>query len=559
MNNSGICGKLFGRVAILLLVLSPVAWPQVTAPKVAPAEVAPETPKDTLGRTTPRGAVLSFLSAARKGNAEIAALYLNTPLRGEDAHNLARQLALVLDRRLPARINEISDKPEGSLDDSLTPNEDLVGTISTATGDLDILLERVDRGKAGEVWVFSKKTLDAIPDVYQELSTPTVEKVLPQILVTSKLANIPLFEWLAVFPGLPLLYLSLGLLNRILTSVVGITRRYLRKDAAPANPNLLPPPIRLLILAGIIRWLLTKVDLPLLARQFWSTATLVIAIAACVWLLLLVNGWSERYLLKRHRSRGLSGYASVLRLMRRVVDGLVLFGGLLFSLFHFGVDPTAALAGLGVGGVAVALAAQKTLENVIGGISLIADKAVRVGDFLKVGELLGTVEEVGLRSTRIRTLDRTLVSLPNGQIANMSLESFSARDKFWFHPALGLRYETTPDQLISIVAGVRKLLAEHPSVDLASVRVRFLRFGSFSLDVDIFSYLFARDWDDFLRIQEELLLAIMETVELAEAEIALPSQTTYLKSDSSAEHKQASCSSSTANISRRDEETELHR
>jgi MscS family membrane protein len=206
---------------------------------------------------------------------------------------------------------------------------------------------------------------------------------------------------------------------------------------------------------------------------------------------------------------------------------------LLFTLRHFGIDLTAALAGLGVGGIAVALAAQKTLENVIAGISLIADQAVHVGDTLKLGDVVGTVQDVGLRSTSIRTLDRTLVSVPNGQIANMSLEILSVRDKFWFHPLIGLRYETSPAQLRSIINGIHELLVEHPCLDASSVRVNFLRLSTFSLDVDIFSYVFAGDWAEFLRIQEGLLLRVIEIVHQAGAEVAFPSQTTYLATDSS--------------------------
>jgi MscS family membrane protein len=186
------------------------------------------------------------------------------------------------------------------------------------------------------------------------------------------------------------------------------------------------------------------------------------------------------------------------------------------------------LAGLGVGGIAVALAAQKTLENVIAGASLIFDQAVRVGDSLKMGDIVGTVDSVGLRSTRIRTLDRTVVSVPNSQIANASLETFSVRDKFWFHPVVALGYETTPDQLHAVVDGIRRLLVEHRAIDPPSVRVRLLRLGAFSLDIDVFAYVLARDWDDFLEIQEELLFGVTELVSKAGTRIALPSQTMYV-------------------------------
>src|SRR5882672_7817019 len=165
----------------LIVLLCPFALAQIVPPKSAtPAEVKPELPADTLGRSSPRGAVLGFLAAARKGNTAIAALYLDTPLRGADAEALAHQLAAVLDRRLPARLNQLSDKPEGSLPDPLKPDEDLVGTITTANGDLDILVERVDRGKMGKVWLFSRNTLQSIPEVFEELGTPPVERVLPE-------------------------------------------------------------------------------------------------------------------------------------------------------------------------------------------------------------------------------------------------------------------------------------------------------------------------------------------------------------------------------------------
>jgi len=489
--------------------------------------VKDEAPQDALGRDTPRGTVLGFLAAARK-DISVAALYLDTPLRGPDAEELAHQLAVVLDARLPARLNELSDKPEGSVPDPLKPNEDLVGTISTAKGDLPILLERVDRGKIGRVWLFSSKTLQSIPEVYAELNSPPIEGVLPTFLV-KRVGSVPVFQWLAVFVGLPLLYLLTGLLDRLIGLAVGMfCRRLLGKDQT-SNPRILLAPFRLLIVAFAIRWAVSGTGLPLLARQFWSTIALIFTIVACIWTLILLNSWGERFLVSRRP--GLSGSGAVLRLVRRFLDGIILFGGLLFTLYHFGVNPTAAFAGIGVGGIAVALAAQKTLENLIAGVSLIADKAVAVGDCLKIGDTVGTIEQVGLRSTRIRTLDRTMVSLPNGQISNMSLETLSARDKFWFHPVLGLRFETNASQMRSTLSEIRTLLLKNSNVERSSVRVRFVAIGQSSLNVEIVAYLYASDWNQFLEIQEQLLLSILEIVHHAGAEIAFPSHTLYLSSD----------------------------
>ena len=531
--------KHLGRAVVLsLLLLScPTLWSQAVPAKSASAEAPPAAPADTIGRGTPRGTVLGLLSAARNQNLGIAALYLNTPLRGAEAETLARQLAEVIDRRLPARLNEISDMPEGSQRDPLKPDEDLVGVIQTANGDLDIVVERIDRGKAGKVWLFSRKTLVSIPEAFQELNDSTLERFLPNFMITTRVAEIPLYELVAIFLGMPLLYWLTGVLNLVVSLAAGVLRRRLRRNADLPNPQVLRPPFRLLLLALVIRWLASTLPLPLLARQFWSTTALMIVVVACMWLLMLLNERGERYLVGQRRS--LSGSAAVLRLVRRLIDAIILFSGLLFTLYHFGVNLTATLAGLGVGGIAVALAAQKTLENVIAGVSLVVDRAVNVGDFLNLGDIQGTVVEVGLRSTRIRTLDRTVVSLPNGQIANMRLETLSVRDKFWFHPVVGLRYETTPVQLHSFMAGVRSLLNEHANVDSITVRVRFVRFGASSLDVDIFAYVFAPDWNNFLEIQEELLFGIMDTVRKAGAEIAFPSQSLYLVADKSDKLNQA--------------------
>jgi MscS family membrane protein len=473
--------------------------------------------------------VFGFLSAAQKKDYDVAAEYLDTRAHGAAATNLAQQLSVVLDQRLPARLNELSDTPEGSGWDPLNSNRDLVGTITSDNGDVQILLERVSRGKAGPVWLFSSKTLDAIPDLYQEVEAVNVDAALPGFLVTTRILGIQLFEWVAIFLGLPGLYLLTGLLNRLCGSIFGQLRRGLGNGSETKNPEILHKPTRLLLIALVITWLRPKVGLSLLARQFWGSTATVISVTAIVWILILLSSRVEHYASRRLRQRNLSGTASVLRLMRGVVDLLLVFAGALVILHYFGVNPTAALAGLGVGGIAVALAAQKTLENVIGGVSLIFDQVVRVGDTLKVGDIFGTVDEIGLRSTRIRTLDRTVVSVPNGQMATMTLETFSARDKFWFHPAIGLRYETTSAQMTGVVNGIRTLLLEHHFVERSSVRTRFLAVSCSSLDVDVFAYVYARDWNAFLEIQEGLLISIMEIIQEAGTQLAVPSRTVYVE------------------------------
>ncbi len=415
----------------------------------------------------------------------------------------------------------MSNQPEGSQRD-LRYDQDLVGTIASAEGNVEILVERVSRDNRS-VWLFANETLDRIPELYQEISALTVDRFLPPFLVDTRLGKIVLYEWLFLFVGLPAIYLLTGVLNRILSPIAGLLLRRLRHRPNLRNPQAIPVPIRLLLVALFINWFLSMVSLPLLARQFWSSTSSIFIIGGSVWLSFLLNSYLERRLRRRLMTTGNTSAVSVLRLGQRVFDVLILFIGLLIAMYHFGINPAAAIAGLGVGGIAVALAAQKTLENVIGGISIISDRVVRVGDTLKVGDMVGAIEDIGLRSTRIRTLDRTILSVPNGQIANLSLENLSARDKFWFHPNLSLRYDATAAQIDAAMAGIGKLLTLDSRIEPGTARAHFIRFGTSSLDFDIFAYVHARDWSQFLEIQSELLLRMMEIVQTTGAHIAQPS------------------------------------
>ena len=511
----------------IVFVAAPVARAQFGAAAAQPANAAAkatETPKDALDRDTPRGTLLGFLRAARDGNGAAASTYLNTNLRGPAAEELVHQLYVVLDTRLPARLETVSDRPEGRVANPLKPDVDVIGTIATAGGPLDILVERVVRGPSGRVWLFSRETLDAIPDVYDEIHLVRLDRYVPRPLATFRIGGIRLLDWILLFIGIPLVYRLFGAVAKLVGALVATWRR----GRVPRQIDSIPGFVRLLLLAVMIRLLITTVDMSLIERQFWSTVARMFVLVAGVWVLLLTNAWAERRLLRRYATGGHSEVAAPLRLVRRVADVLVVATGIIVTLRFFGLDPTAALAGLGIGGIAVALAAQKTLENVIGGLSIIFDKAVRVGDFIKVGDTLGTADYIGLRSTRIRTLDRTVMSIPNGQIANAGIETLSARDKFWFHHFIGLRYATSARQLREVVHESTRLLAGRDSIEAESVRVRFLRFGPSSLDIELFAYNFANSWERFLEIQEELLLDVMMIVERAGTAIAIPSQTLYL-------------------------------
>ena len=209
---------------VLLLIQMLIVPARAQTPKPIPTSVKPQAAgaKDPLGRTTPRDAVLGSLNAARKGEDQRAAQYLNTRERGEAASTLARQLFVVLNSRLPAQLQKLSDEPEGSLADPLNPRQELVGRVDSNSGAVDILLERVDRGGFKSIWLFSRQTLEQIPDVYQEIETVSIHDLLPEFLIRTRLLGIPLFECLALLVGLPLLYLTTALLNRLVGALMAV-------------------------------------------------------------------------------------------------------------------------------------------------------------------------------------------------------------------------------------------------------------------------------------------------------------------------------------------------
>ena len=223
--------------------------------------------------------------------------------------------------------------------------------------------------------------------------------------------------------------------------------------------------------------------------------------------------------------------AHLLRIVARTIGIVAVIAIILNVSSQFGLPLYGVVAGLGMGGLAVALAVRPTLENIIGGLVLFADKPVRVGDYCRFGDEAGVVEEIGLRSTRLRRLDDTLVSVPNADFSQRDLHNYARRRTRLYETTLGLRYETTAEQLRYVMIKLRELLHGHPKVSQDWLHVRFRGFGSYSLDIAVFAYIRTRDWLNYLAIREDINLRIMDIVRDAGTGFAFPSQTTYLGRD----------------------------
>jgi small-conductance mechanosensitive channel len=218
----------------------------------------------------------------------------------------------------------------------------------------------------------------------------------------------------------------------------------------------------------------------------------------------------------------------------RIATIVVVTVVVVLAMQRLGVPVAGLVAGLGVGGLAIALAAQSSLENFLGGIILYTDQPVKVGDFCKFGSQRGTVEDVGLRSVKIRTLDRTIITVPNGDFAKMQLENLTDRDKVLLREELCLRYETTQEQLRQVLTELETMLREHPRMADEPLRVRFTGFGQHFLEVELFAYAMTNAWPEFLEIREDVLLKVMEIVEGAGTRLALPTEIHYVSGEHAA-------------------------
>ncbi len=530
--------------AVLLGLASAAAAQQAEAPAAEEATKPAEAPApptftdlDEYGRGTPQSAVLGYLKSARDRDWERAAQYLNlSPVpaaeREERGPDLAKQLKTILDRTLWIETDLLSSQPEGFPEDGLPQRRDLVGVIkSELQGKVPVYVERQRTAEGRDIWKIAGATVAQIPRLDDEFGNGVLGRYLPPIFFDARVLEVQLWQWIAIVLVLMAAWLGSWLVVRVLAR---LTHPIVETTESTVDDHLFSAtlgPLRLAFALGIAATAMPSLDLALVVERVVVGLMTVVGIVAGIWFALrlidLLSMLSEGALRDQNRT----SMIQLVPLGRKSIKVAVVAVGVLAALDSLGFNVTALIAGLGIGGLAVALALQKTLENLFGGATILADRPVRVGDFCRFGGRVGTVEEIGLRSTRVRTLDRTVVSIPNAEFSLMQLENFGRRDKIWYHPTIGLRYETTPEQLRYVLVEVRKMLYSHPRVDPDPARIRFTGFGAYSLDLEIFAYVLCTDFGEFLEVAEDLNLRVMDIVEAAGTGFAFPSSTTYVARD----------------------------
>ena len=499
------------------LVFAGPAWPQQASPTLEKPAPQSAGPADEFERGTPRSAVAGYLKACRDGDYERAAEHLDLSRlklqeRTRRAPELARHLKVIIDHTVWIDLDSLSDSSEGNADHGQAARRRRVGTVRTAKGSVDITLERVLREDGNFIWKFSPTTVAKIPTLYAEFGYGPLGEWLPEPLFEITFLDVELWQWIALM----LLALIAIIASWLIAALIGRVVRPLvirwRNGLEGKVDQLIIGPVRLAIAVTIFYLGSLLFGLALPVQAFFHGAAKALAITALTWLSLRLIDIGMLKVEDRLVARGRFAAVAMLPLGRRTAKVFLIAIAVLAFLQNVGFNVGGILAGLGVGGLAVALAAQETVKNFFGGVALIADQPVRVGDLCRFGDKMGTVEDISLWSTRVRTLDRTVISIPNAQFAAMQLENLTRRDRIWLHTSMGLHYDTTPAQLRKVLAEIEQMLHTHPKVDRQSARALFAGFGGPSLHIEIFAYILTSQFQEYVDIREDIFLRVMDIV-----------------------------------------------
>jgi MscS family membrane protein len=501
-----------------------MAAPPAVAQDVAPSNTAtPAVSVDPFGRETPRAAVTGLITALAKRDYDRAANYFDLPVQQDrrvlgGASELARRLQVLLDSGgslIP--FAGLANEAGGRIDDDLPLDRELIGDLGVGKGDAPILLTHADLD-GRRVWRISHDTIRRLMAV----PAPTVAAPPPGIVPGVNVAGAPVEDWALLIGIAALSFVVLRLLS---TAVLALMRRSITDPEANGFYRFFHaalPPLSLFIAVIAFYGWAEKLEVAIVARQTLLRYAGGVAAIAMVWFgLRLVDAIADVAIARMNR-RARRQAVSVVTLLRRAAKILLLIFSIVAVLDTFGIDVTTGIAALGIGGIALALGAQKTVENLVGSVTVIADRPIQVGDFCRVGDVVGTVEDVGIRSTRIRTNDRTIVTIPNGDFSSRQIENFAKRDRFLFAPMIRIDYDATADKVREAVSIIEDVLVGHDKVLQDGPRARFTNFGESSLDIEVFSYIDVTDFGESTIVRQELLLSIYERLAAAGIGIAVP-------------------------------------
>jgi MscS family membrane protein len=527
-------------ILAIFFYLASAAHSQAQIPPSPPSKAESRTKIDLLGRETPRRALMGLLKYEERRDFANAARYLQ-PANEQDANLVQRAEELqALHSKFKGDIGLLTDDPDGTIEDGLPPGYVRAGVLAVGSTTTDVILVRVDDPESGKIWLISKETVASIPDLYAQMTGegPTLsDRIVPAAMTGRQVFGISLAQLVGWLLSIPMSWLLAWLLSFLLSAPRRVWYKVRRLPIRTLWQTPLGMPLRCIMAILVHCLFVNLLDLPLLYRAYYFRFMAALMTVCFAWLVSRVADRSFDNAVNRTRTQR-GGGESILVLMQRLTRIVMLVIALVAALALFGINVKTTLAGLGIGGLAIALGAQKSLENLIGGITLLMDKAVHVGNFCKIGNQLGTVEDVGLRSVKLRTLDQSLLVVPNGVLAQMQFENFGPRRKCLLHQFLSLRIETEPEQLRFVLDRVQSMLNQQPTIDTGS-RLRVAGFAGAAFQLELWAYFKTSDWAEFTAIRQDVILKIAEIVEAAGTRFAAPTQLTYLSKDAGVDPEKA--------------------
>jgi len=509
--------------ALLLAAAMPLALADAPAAASAAAS-APAVIPDRFDRETPRSTITALIEALAKHDYELAANYIDVPAERSKsqrtpATELARRLQVLLDRGGSLQpFLALSNQATGRIDDDLDVDREDVGAITIQGKEVPVLLARTAAsGTEPAVWKIARETASQLALANAE----TIAKAGKGTGTGYMVAGAPVKDWLlltglavASFVGLWLLATLVVMALRRLVTNPETNGLYLFVQASL-------PPFALLFAIGVFYAWVEELPVGIVARQTFVRYSGVVSAIAFVWFgLRLVDAISDLAISRMER-RQRRQVISVVTLLRRAAKILLLAFSGVGILDTFGINVTTGIAALGVGGIALALGAQKTVENLVGSVTVIADRPAQIGDYIKVGTVAGTVEDIGIRSTRIRTGERTIVTIPNGDFSARQIENFADRDRFLFNPVIPICPTVTTAQLKQAVSLIQGVLSAHANV-APNPHARLANITERGFNIDTVAYIALHDADASNDVRAELLLSIFEALEEAGIGLAFP-------------------------------------
>lgn len=472
---------------------------------------------------TPLSTILALRTAGDNNDWAAAGRFIDTrylpdEMGTPDPQDLIHKLAIIWSQLRIIDLASVSNNPEGHLDDGLPSYRDLLGNVPLNRNETEIVpiyLQRVPDNQGGRIWKVSNATARYIPDLWQVYGyNPLIIKLedhLPDFHLLH-LQNWQVVGFLLITLGAA--GIAYGL-RWLLLFCINRSERY-RENMH----RLVAVPMPWFVFFKLLQLGVAELGLSIKARVYLNesalgyiaTAFLVLAAIEFCTALFLTRTTNQQY------------WSGIIRPVRTILKFLAMLVIMILWLTESGYDINTILAGLGIGSLALALAAQKTLENVIGAITLYIAQPIKPGDFCKVGDITGIIEEIGLRSTRIRQLDRTVVHVPNASLVSISLQNISENDRRRYNRKLYLSLAATPNQLRILLQKLRELIVGHPCLLDMAARARFETIERDAYVVSINGYVNSADYDVYLAVAEDMNLRILKILEDCGVKLAVPEQ-----------------------------------